>query len=114
MQKPALNVRLLFLALSAFLTILQPHSAPYQSTGTKRMAERLQKITEHSNPRNNLFMNQERAELFGKELTLAVATPDSPEKGAQVLDLVSKYAAELLLAGKSWEAIQEFTRLDIF
>ncbi|PYK97288.1 MAG: hypothetical protein DME19_16840, partial [Verrucomicrobia bacterium] len=89
-------------------------AAPYQAPGTKRMAERLEKITAQSNPRNNLYMNRERADLFGKELKQLLATPDSPDKGAKVLDLDSKYATELLLAGKSWEAIQEFTLLDAF
>src|SRR5438045_505728 len=89
-------------------------SSPYQAPGTKRMAERLQKITAQSNPRNNLYMNRERADLFGQELKQLLATPDSPDKGAKVLDLDSKYATELLLSGKSREAIQEFTRLDAF
>src|SRR5881398_1625503 len=89
-------------------------AAPYQAPGTKRMAERLEKITAQSNPRNNLYMNRERADLFGKELKQLLATPDSPDKGAKVLDLDSKYATELLLAGKSCEAIQEFTLLDAF
>ncbi|PYK97258.1 MAG: hypothetical protein DME19_16920 [Verrucomicrobia bacterium] len=89
-------------------------AAPYQAPGTKRMAERLQKITEQSNPRNNLYMNRERADLFGQELKQLLATPDSPDKGAKVLDLDSRYATELLLCGKSWEAIQEFTMLDAF
>ena len=43
-----------------------------------------------------------------------LATPDSPDKGTKVLDVDSRYATELLLAGKSWEAIEEFTRLDAF
>jgi len=78
------------------------------------MAERLREITGQSNPRNNLYMNRERAELFGKELNDVLRMPDSPDKGAKVLDLDSKYATELLLAGKSWEAIEEFTRLEAF
>ncbi len=78
------------------------------------MAERLEKLTRESNPLNNLYMNRERAELFGKQLNEALAMPDLPDKGAKVLDLDSKYSTELLLAGKSWEAIQEFTRLDAF
>src|SRR2546429_6438987 len=90
------------------------HSAPYQAPGTKQMAERLQKISAQSNPRNNLYLNRERADLFGKELNQLLATPDSPDKGAKVLELDSKYATELLLTGKSWEAIEEFTRLNAF
>src|SRR6266480_5996115 len=86
-------------------------SAPYQAPGTKQMAERLQKISAQGNPRNNLYLNRERADLFGKELNQLLATPDSPDKGAKVLDLASKHATELLFAGKSWEAIEEFTRM---
>src|SRR5438093_281436 len=84
-------------------------ATPYQAAGTKRMAERLKKITAQSEPRNNLYMNDARTELFGKELKEALEMPDTPEKGAKVLDLDSKYATELLLAGRSWEAIQQFT-----
>ena len=81
------------------------------------MAERLEKIARESNPLNNLYMNRERAELFGKQLSDALAapdTPDTPDKGGKVLELDSKYATELLLAGRSWEAIQEFTRIDVY
>src|SRR5213079_932608 len=113
-QRPPLAPGPILLAITALLTTIQPHSAPYQAPGTRRMAERLQTITEQSNPLNNLYMNRERAELFGKQLNEALAMPDSPDKGAKVLDLASKRATELLLAGQSWEAIQEFTRLDAF
>src|SRR6185503_7262776 len=100
--------------LLIFFLACEAGAAPYQAPGTKRMAERLQSITEQSNPLNNLYMNRERAELFGRELNEALAMPDSPDKGAKVLDLASKRATELLLAGQSWEAIQEFTMLDAF
>ena len=78
------------------------------------MAERLEKIARESNPLNNLYLNRERAELFGRQLEQTLALPDSPDKGARVLELASKHATELLLAGSSWEAIEEFTRLDAF
>jgi len=89
-------------------------SGSYQGQGTKRMAERLEKLARQANPLNNLYMNGDRAELFGKQLNEALAAPDTPDKGAKVLDLDSRYATELLLAGRSWESIQEFTRLDAF
>ncbi len=89
-------------------------AAPYQAAGTKRMAERLKKISAQSDPKNNLYLNDARAGLLGKELKEALAMPDSPDKGARVLDLAAKHALELLLAGRSWEAIEEFTRLDAF
>ena len=102
-------------SLSVLCTLaFEAVAAPYQAPGTRRMAERLQKITEQSNPRENLYLNRERADLFGKELKQVLAAPDSPDKGAKVLELDSKYATELLLSGKSWEAIQEFTMLDAF
>src|SRR5438094_4447630 len=85
-------------------------SGPYQGAGTKRMAERLEKIARESNPLNNLYLNRERAELFGRQLEQTLALPDSPDKGARVLELASKHATELLLAGSSWDAIEEFTR----
>ena len=98
----------------AMLSAFQLASAPYQGAGTKRMAERLQKIAEQSNPLDNPYRNAERAELFGQQLNQALEGPDSPEKGERVLDVGAKYGTELLLAGRSWEAIQEFTRLDAF
>src|SRR5947207_8439366 len=101
-------------AITAFLMAICIQAAPYQAAGTKRMAERLEKLTAQSDPRNNLYMNGARAEFFGEELKEALGTPDGPDKGAKVLDLASKHATELLLAGRSWEAIEEFTRLDAF
>src|SRR5438552_8224448 len=103
--------------VTGMVTALSTHSAvsgSYQGQGTKRMAERLEKIARESNPLNNLYMNRERAELFGRQLEQTLALPDSPDKGARVLELASKHATELLLAGSSWEAIEEFTRLDAF
>ncbi len=103
---------------AAFLLVLflacEAGAAPYQAPGTKRMGERLRKIAAQSNPGNNLYMNRERAELFGRELNEALGMPESPDKGAKVLDLASRHATELLLAGQSREAIEEFTRLDAF
>src|SRR6266511_3981569 len=103
---------------AAFLLVLflacEAGAAPYQAPGTKRMGERLRKIAAQSNPGNNLYMNRERAELFGRELNDALGMPESPDKGAKVLDLASRHATELLLAGQSREAIEEFTRLDAF
>src|SRR5881394_3235438 len=101
----------------AIVVVLSTHAAlsgSYQGEGTKRMAERLEKIDRDSNPLNNLYMNRDRAELFGKQLKDALAMPDTPDKGTKVLELDSKYATELLLAGRSWESIEEFTRLDAF
>src|SRR5438445_8648405 len=115
--KPRLNLhsaRCCVLVCATILFVYTVGSAAYQAPGTKRMAGRLQKISAQSNPRNNLYLNRERADLFGKELNQLLATPDSLDKGTKVLDLDSRYATELLLAGKSWEAIEEFTRLDAF
>jgi len=78
------------------------------------MAERLQKIVAERDPTRNIYLNGDRAALYGRQLNLLLARPDTPDKGAQVLDLASKYATELLLAGRSWEAIEEFTRLEAF
>ena len=47
------------------------------------MADRLLKIASQSNPINNLYMNLERADMFGRELNQALVIPDSPEKGAK-------------------------------
>ena len=104
-----------FFALAIVVLSTQPAiSGSYQGAGTKRMAERLEKIDRESNPLNNLYMNRDRAELFGKRLKDALAMPETPDKGAKVLELDSRYATELLLAGSSWDSIEEFTRLDAF
>src|ERR1041384_5465540 len=108
------SVRCLAAVGVALLFATRLAAAPYQGPGTKRMAERLKEINEQSNARNNLYQNGQRAEMFGEELKKALAGPDAPGKGTNVLELESKYATEWLLAGRTREAIEEFIRLDLF
>src|SRR5262249_39346442 len=91
--------------LACVVTSSAAESSPatYRAPGTERMANRLQKIAAESDPIKNIYLNADRAVLFGKQLNQLLAQPDTPDKGAKVLDLDSKYATELLLAGRSWD-----------
>src|ERR1043166_9134297 len=92
------SVRCLAAVGVALLFATRLAAAPYQGPGTKRMAERLKEINEQSNPRNNLYQNGQRAEMFGEELKKALAGPDAAEKGTNVLALKNQNTTEMALA----------------
>jgi hypothetical protein len=111
-QSKSFSSECALLCLSVFVLVTPLLGAPYQGPGTRKMAERLEQIARESRATNNIFMNLERAELLRAQLDRALASPDSPDKAARVLTLQSRYATELLLAGKTPESIAEFTRLE--
>jgi len=75
--------------------------------GTRRMAERLKSFYKTVRVEDDVFMNAERAEMFRKRL-------GSASDANQILHLRLHVAQELLKAGKTLEAIQEFTVLEKF
>src|SRR5438552_2815574 len=77
------SFRFFAIAIAVVLTTHPAVSGSYQGAGTKRMAARLEKIDRESNPLNNLYMNRDRAELFGKQLKDALAMPDTLDKGTK-------------------------------
>src|SRR6266850_2399423 len=80
----------------------------YQGPGTKRMAAILARLADEAdkNPQINPFWNDKRAEA----IRLLLARPDIPAN--QALELRLSLARELLWAGKTEEAITEFTALE--
>ncbi|MBM3774362.1 MAG: VCBS repeat-containing protein, partial [Acidobacteria bacterium] len=92
--------------LAASLALLPSRAAgPYQGTGTKRMAERLEKLAGEAdaNPQLNPFWSRKRA----KALQLLVAKELDPHGAELRLAL----ARELLNAGQTKEAIDELRKL---
>jgi hypothetical protein len=76
-----------------------------QSEGTRRMAERLQRIIREGDPMRNGFRNAERVALLRASLAQA-ATPDAQAK------LRVQISDELLQAGRPDEALSEFTEME--
>src|SRR6266404_5716699 len=95
-----------------FLAPTMPAAAPqstnqfYQSPGTKRMAERLARLPQESDPLVEQFMNRERAALLGAEIERASRLPQGANSGSKMVELISNYATELLNAGQNEAAIQ--------
>ncbi len=79
--------------------------SPKIAPGTQRMAARLKGIIGKSNPMKNIYRSEERANI----MRAAVASTSDP--GAK-LKYQAELPIELLQAGKSLEAIQEFARLN--
>jgi hypothetical protein len=71
-------------------------------SGTRAMAARLEKIAQESDPMENLFLNHQRAELFRKKRSEAVAP-------AQQVDAQIRMALEYLFAGETETAIRELS-----
>src|SRR5262245_17267566 len=73
--------------------------------GTKRMAELLDSIIRRSSPLKNTYRSAERVEPARKFLA-AAATPDKK------IPAQSQLAIELLQAGQSLEAVDEFMKFE--
>jgi hypothetical protein len=70
-------------------------------SGTRRMAERLEKIARESDPVENLFLNHQRAELFRSRLATNLAPRAKVDARIQM-------SLEYLFAGETETAIKEF------
>ena len=79
-------------------------AASYESSGTKRMAERLRVIAAASDPRKNTFLSAERANIFSQ---IAKAGTDPKE----VLEFRTRYPIELLNSGRPEQSMKEFWEL---
>ena len=73
----------------------------YRAPGTQRMVERLEAIAQSSNPETNTRLNAQRVKYFRSRL-------DRPLDPYNRLMLRALVAQELLYAGKTQEAIEEF------
>lgn len=84
-------------------------AAPAERTGpgTRKMAERLAEIARHADPAEHRFLNVKRAELFHARAQAATNVTEQIENR-------SRYIAELLNAGLSQAALDEFTAFEPF
>ena len=93
---------MLGLALVALSCAPEP-PVPYQAPGTKRMAARLAEIAQNLNPAINTYINAARVEYL--------KTLPQPPDTASRLRASAYLARELLRAGQSQAAIDEFEKL---
>jgi len=103
-------VRLLLLAVVLFAVAMesafsQTSAPPYQYIGTRRMAERLQKIAREGDPKKDMFLTRERAKVLAAELT------ETKDPGI-TFKLQPQLAAELLKSGDSAEALAAYQKLE--
>src|SRR5438093_1457809 len=80
-------------------------AAPYQYAGTRRMAERLEKIAREGDPGKDMFLTRERAGSLAAQLA-EVRDPQT------IFKLQPLLAAELLKSGDSAEAIAAYQKLE--
>ncbi len=98
------------LVLCLWLASMIGVAAAEEDAGTARMAERLSQIRKDGDPLKNPFLNRAAAKLFGEQLQALLRQPR--RSVSQAVSLYFKYAYELLHAGESALAIQQFEALD--
>lgn len=81
--------------------------AVYQSPSTRKMFERLERITQEGDPLKNQFRNAERAAILEEKLARVT---DKRE----MLHLLTDTSVELLQAGRTKDALQMMARLENF
>ena len=89
----------------SLLVIITMALSVQQADGTKKMVKVLEQIASTADPRENLYLNQERAELTRQELE-GVSDKATRARGLYLL------APELLLSGQTVDAIESFKELD--
>src|SRR5688572_12260008 len=108
-------VRLLCLpAIVLAAATLTSLAAPYRAESTRRMAERLEKIATEADPMQNPFLNRRAAEIFRQQFEKALTNSAPPTPPESLVGLHFKYAYELLHAGESARAVEQFTALHEF
>src|SRR5713101_2422192 len=103
-------VRSFGLAAALFAAAIEPALAqtsapPYQYIGTRRMAERLQKIAREADPKKDMFLTRERVRLLAAQVAEAKDPPT-------IFKLQPLLAAELLKSGDSAEALAAYQKLE--
>src|SRR5690349_5226682 len=103
-----LGLVLMLMALSPALLLAQSTNAFYQYPGTKRMAERLDKIARQSDPAQEPFLNARRAALFRSMLGRT-----DTNNLVRYYDLMTKLTTELLNCGQNDEALEQMHRIEM-
>lgn len=84
--------------------------AAYQGAGTRRMAERLDRIAREADPLRNPFLNRRAAEIFEAQLAELVRGPGAANPTA-VVSARFKHGYELLNSGNTEQALTQFRTL---
>src|SRR5882762_1659550 len=93
------------LAAAAESAFSQTSGPPYQYIGTRRMAERLQKIVQEADPKKDMFLTRERAKVLATQLA------ETKDPGI-IFKLQPQLVAELLKSGDSAEALAGYQKLE--
>ena len=97
--------RCLLVVTLAFLNLA---AGELPTEGTRKMADLLARLRAEANPTNHPFLNEQRSEMFARQIEEAKAR-EHPSL-ATLVNLHAFHAMELLNAGRSAEAIAEFER----
>src|ERR1051325_9811930 len=89
-----------------------PEPRIHQSAGTRKMAERLERITAELDPMKNQFLNRARAAQLRAQLQPLLALPPTSESVTKRFNVQAKYATELLCAGEPESAIESLKELE--
>ncbi|HKQ40707.1 MAG TPA: CRTAC1 family protein [Verrucomicrobiae bacterium] len=100
--------------LFIWLLALPVWAAPYQSAGTRKMAQRLEEITRGLDPMQNPFLNAARVEKMEAQLKPLLAVQPTKENFTQRYRTQVEYATELMNAGKAEEAFRNFKDVEAF
>jgi len=103
------GLRLLPVILCVVLTSARVSGGP--GPGTRRMADRLQKLAAECDPLLTPFLNREAADIFGRQLQEAIERPGPEDTPSKLVGLRFKYAYELLNSGESLRATEQFKLL---
>jgi hypothetical protein len=99
--------------LAAWLvSAAEPLAKVYQSSGTRKMAERLERITAGLDPLKSPFLNHARAEKLQAQLQPLLALPLNGETVSRRFNVQTKYASELLNSGEPEKAIQQLKDIE--
>jgi hypothetical protein len=99
-----LSSALLLLAIGPYL-IAQPATPE----GTRRMAERLERIAQEARPEYNPFLSDLRVPLFEQWIAREQAQPHPSQ--ARLINLKGDYARELLQAGQSLDSARQYEQV---
>lgn len=88
-----------------FCTV-SPEALEKMAPSTRKMSFLLERLARQMNPRNSIFMNRERAELYKADM-------EKTTNEVQKAHLQALYALELLNAGRSVEAAAEFEKAQL-
>ncbi|MEK7677830.1 MAG: hypothetical protein AAB676_18530, partial [Verrucomicrobiota bacterium] len=107
MKRSAVHLSICFvlMAMTEQTVLAGSASSSGQPPGTKRMAERLEKFAQETDPMKNPFLNTQRVEKFRALLAQATDPVDIAQTQWQ-------YASELVKSGHVQEAIMQFKKLE--